>query len=295
MPELPEIIVFCQQMNETIIGKQIDSIKIYQPKCLNRSEADYHNYLPGQKLIKIEPWGKWIKIILNSGNQLFINLGMGGELIYFTSREQLPDKIQFLIEFKDGSGFYVSLWWFGYFFLVVNGEANSMTDNLGDDVLEISLETFRSKLSGRRGAIKSLLLNQKNFRGIGNFYIQEILFQAKLHPLRQIINLTEDEICRLYAAIQNVMRRSIELGSSSYENDFFGEKGNYSLKELSVAYEKDGVCPECGTASQKIKTGSTAQYICPACQVIPADESHVGKHFQNHNKKNKFHKTKMRE
>jgi formamidopyrimidine-DNA glycosylase len=273
MPELPEIVVFCQQMEKTILNKEIHKVEILQPKCLNRSVRDYSIYLPGQKTQQVNSLGKWISLKLQSNDQLLINLGMGGELIYFTDQTDIPEKVIFYVQFTDGTGFYVTLWWFGYFHFVKENETNIMTDNLGDDPLQINFDEFTKKLDGKRGRIKPFLLNQKNYRGIGNFYIQEILFQAKLHPLRLINSVSKTEMQQLYTAIRNVMQQSIELGSSSYEKDFFGELGNYSLKELSFAYEENAVCPTCGTESQKIKTGSNAQYICPQCQQLPGEKS----------------------
>jgi len=287
MPELPEIIVFCNQMNDTIIGKEIETLGIFQTKCLNRLEKDYFQLLPGQKIEKAVPLGKWIILELESKNQLLLNIGMGGEIIYFTNPEMIPDKVKFYIQFTDKTGFFITLWWFGYFHLVLNEESNPMTDKLGNDPLQISFDEFKSKLNGKRGRIKSFLLDQKKLRGIGNFYIQEILFQAKLHPLRQINGLAEQEIEHLFDAIQKVLHRSIELGSSSYEMDFFGEKGKYSLKELSFAYEKNAVCPDCGTQTQKIKTGSNSQYICPTCQVLPGIENNILENYR----KLEIHKT----
>ena len=268
MPELPEIIVFSRQMNDTIIGKKIEHVQVKQPKCLNRCENDYLKYLPGQVVKLTKPLGKWIEIYFTSGDRLLLNLGMGGELIYFQDKSEIPGKVKFFVEFADGSGFYITLWWFGYMHLILKGEGNPMTDKLGDDALSIDLQNWKDKLHKRRGAIKTFLLNQKNIRGIGNFYIQEILFQAKIHPMRQISSLKENEIQMLYNAIHEVLERAVELGSSSYELDFFGNKGNYSVKELSFAYEKNGNCPDCGSATEKIKTGSNAQYICPLCQIL---------------------------
>ena len=269
MPELPEIVVISRQMNETVRGKIIEKVEIFQPKCLNCDERDYLKYLPGRKVEQVSPFGKWIKIRFDNQDHLFISLGMGGEIIYFTDSAVIPEKSKLIVFFEDGSGFYITLWWFGYFHLVRQGEKNQMTDQLGEDVLEISADEFATLLKKRKRArIKSFLLNQKNLRGIGNFYIQEILFLAKLHPMRQIVSLSDDEIEHLYQSIHQVMERSIALGSSSYELDFFGKKGKYSLKELSFAYDEDGCCPECGTKTQKIKTGSTIQYICPSCQVL---------------------------
>ena len=280
MPELPEIIVFCNQMNDTIIGKEIDRVGIFQPKCLNRPEEEYFQHLPGQKIEQASSLGKWINLELKSENHLLINIGMGGEIIYFTNPEEIPENVKFYIQFKDKTGFYVTLWWFGYFHLVLKGESNPMTGKLGADPLQISPGEFESKLNGKRGRIKSFLLDQKNLRGIGNFYIQEILFQAKLHPLRQINDLSKDEIEHLYEAIQNVLHRSIELGSSSYEMDLFGKKGKYSLKELSFAYEKNAICPDCGTKTQKIKTGSNSQYVCPLCQPLPGGKNDIQENYR---------------
>ena len=275
MPELPEIVVIAQQMHKTLRGKTIAAVQIFQPKCLNRKTSDYEKYLPGKKIIAVSPFGKWVEIRLEKNMKLLINLGMGGEILYFENEKDISDKAKIIVRFDDGSGFFVALWWFGYFHLVRDGEKNAMTDKLGRDALEISRDDFKKILAGRRGSIKSFLLNQKNIRGIGNFYIQEILFRAKIHPLTSIAALSEPEIDGLYDAMRQVLNRAIALGSSSYELDFFGKKGKYSLRELSFAYHENGVCPECGTAAQKIKTCSNSQYICPQCQVLKTDIEHT--------------------
>ena len=277
MPELPEIVVIAKQMNKVLPGKVISDVKIFQPKCLNREENDYQKYLSGKEILSIKPLGKWVEIDCTGSNTLFINLGMGGEILHFEDEDQISEKAKIVVRFNDGGGFFIGLWWFGYFHLIRDGEKHPMTDKLGPDALKISQENFKKILSGRRGNVKSFLLNQKNIRGIGNFYIQEILFRAKIHPLTPISALAEAEVANLHSAISDVLRRSISLGSSSYELDFFGNKGKYSLRELSFAYHENGVCPECGTATQKIKTGSNSQYICPQCQVLKANSSEVAK------------------
>jgi len=194
---------------------------------------------------------------------------MGGELCYLNENEAPPSKTRILVTFTDKSGFFITLWWFGYFHLLLKDENHPMTDSLGPDPFELTPSEFRSLFDGRRGSLKSFLLNQKNLRGIGNFYIQEILFQARLHPLHPIPSLTSADVNRLFTSIKAVFHESIRLGSSSYELDFFGKKGTYGLENLSFAYQDGASCPRCGTIAQKIKTGSTAQYICPRCQKCP--------------------------
>ncbi len=268
MPELPEIVVISKQMNETIAEKKIEEVAIYQSKCLNRPEEDYARHLVGQKIKKVMPLGKWVDIHLERGDHLLLSLGMGGELLYFISPAEIPSNVKFNVRFTDQSGFYITLSWFGYFHLVLKGEANPMTDKLGPDALELSFDEFKNLLKDRKRSIKSLLMNQKYIRGIGNFYIQEILFQARIHPLKKISCLTEEDIEMLYEAIESVLEEAVDKGSSFYEVDFFGQKGDYTLELLSFAYMEGAQCPVCGTETEKIKTGSTAHYVCPSCQPL---------------------------
>ncbi|UCE10766.1 MAG: Fpg/Nei family DNA glycosylase, partial [Candidatus Thorarchaeota archaeon] len=121
---------------------------------------------------------------------------------------------------------------------------------------------------GRRGRIKSFLLDQKNLAGIGNVYIQDILFEARLHPDRKIPTLSEKELEGLYHAIGDVLNRSIRLGGLAYEKDFYGLNGRFGADEFLVGYKTGSPCPECGAEIVKIKTGSTSSYICPECQSL---------------------------
>ena len=268
MPELPEIVIIAKQMNRKLKGKRIKNVEATQPKCLNKPLSQYRKTLPGQVLQSTIPFGKWLVLNMESGDRLLINLGMGGEILFKRAKENPASNSRFAVTFEDDTGFYVTLWWFGYFHFLRSGEAHTMTDDLGPDPLGLSLEEFKQLIQNKRGAIKSFLLNQRRIRGIGNYYIQEILFQARVHPLRTISTLNEKEVSSIYHAIVVVLRESIKLGSSSYELDFYGRKGGYSLEQMAIAYQDDAICPVCGTKPQKIKTGSNAHYICPECQKL---------------------------
>jgi len=266
MPELPEIFIIARQMNHALAGKTVRSLRIVQPKCLNRPEEEYHHMMPGRTVLSVTPLGKWIALGMDHEMRLMINLGMGGEICRMKDGSPAPGKYQLIVTLSGGIGFYVSLWWFGYFHLILSGETHAMTDFLGPDPLTLSVQAFKDLLDGRRGQIKPFLLNQKHIRGIGNFYIQEILFRARLHPRRTIPSLQNSEIVMLLEAIQGVMKKSIRLGSSAYELDFYGQKGRYNLECMGFAYRESGICPLCGAVTEKIATGSTSQYICPSCQ-----------------------------
>jgi len=140
-----------------------------------------------------------------------------------------------------------------------------MVGKLGPNAIDLSLEEFRGLLKGRRGATKTFLLDQGRIAGIGNVYIQDPLFKAKVHPLRPIQTLSDDEVAALWRAIRETLQESIDTGGAPFELNLYGQNGGWSASFL-VGYREGQPCPECGTAVVKIKTGSTASYICPSCQ-----------------------------
>jgi formamidopyrimidine-DNA glycosylase len=123
-------------------------------------------------------------------------------------------------------------------------------------------------LTEKKTGIKSFLLDQKKIAGVGNVYIQDILFEAKLHPKRKISTLSGKEIENLYHAIRNVLNRAIQLGGLAYEKDIYGRKGTLTIHKFLVGYKAGQPCPICKTPIEKIKTGSTSSYICPRCQPL---------------------------
>jgi formamidopyrimidine-DNA glycosylase len=147
-----------------------------------------------------------------------------------------------------------------------------MVSQLGPDFMSLSLEDFRELLRGRRGGIKSFLLNQKRIAGIGNVYGQDPLFKAGIHPLRTINTLSDDEINALYHAIRETLQESIDHGGSHWEQNLYGEHGRWDSSFFLVAYREGQPCPTCGTEVQKIKTGSTSTHICPNCQPLETDQ-----------------------
>jgi len=145
----------------------------------------------------------------------------------------------------------------------VNGKTWNLTNRK-----RIHLRTLQKLLGRRKARIKSFLLDQKNVAGIGNVYIQDILFKSKLHPNRLVSLLSEKEVSDLYRAIKEVLNYSIQLGGLVYEKDFYGQNGKLTVEKFLVGYKTGKPCPTCKTPIEKIKTGSTSTYICPKCQKI---------------------------
>jgi formamidopyrimidine-DNA glycosylase len=142
-----------------------------------------------------------------------------------------------------------------------------MVGKLGPNAIDLSLDEFRALLRGRRGAIKTFLLDQNRIAGIGNVYIQDPLFKARVHPLRSIQTLSDDEVTALWQAIRETLQESIDAGGAPFELNLYGQKGGWDASFL-VGYREGQPCPVCGTLVEKIKTGSTSSYICPECQAL---------------------------
>jgi formamidopyrimidine-DNA glycosylase len=272
MPELPEITLIARQMNKEITGKRISDVESRQPKNLNMPVAKFVKTAEGKTVKTVTSKGKWIFIKLDLAYYMLINRGMNADLLHFTPNQKLPPKYQFKLTFSDKTGFTIQFQWFGYIHLVPEKDLtkHKLTARLGISPTDekFTIEHFEKLLANRKARIKNFLLNQKNIAGIGNVYIQDILFRAKLHPNRKISTLTEKEITNLYNAIQTILNHSIKLGGLAYEKDFYGQKGKLTINEFLVGYKTGKPCPICKTPIIKIKTGSTSSYTCPKCQPL---------------------------
>jgi formamidopyrimidine-DNA glycosylase len=268
MPELPEITCRAGEMRKELVGRTISNAEVLQPKCLNVPVEVFVDGLTGARILGVTHHGKWL-ITETTQGYFLLNLGMGGEVLLVPT-DTLPEKWRVRLDFVGGQSLAIHFWWFGYAHYAPPDalEKHTMSAVLGPNALDVSLAGFRDLLTGRRGRIKSFLLDQKRIAGIGNAYVHDILFRAKLHPLRTIPTLSEDEVGALHEAIRTEFARSIKKGAAFYESDIYGKPGRFSGEDLLVGYREGKPCPECGTTIEKIKTGSTSSFICPRCQPL---------------------------
>ena len=268
MPELPEIHHLARQMHRTLHGRRIAGVDVKQPKCLNMPPQAFADLLVGKTIDRVTSRGKWIFTHLDPGANLLVSLGMGGDLLWH-KRGAVPDRYQLRIGFADGSCLTIRFWWFGYAHAVADGDlsAHKMTGTLGLNPLdrrEFTLARFHALLEGRRGAIKAFLMDQGNVAGIGNVYIQDILFKARLHPNRPISRIGPREQAALYRAVVGSLTAAARLGGLAFEKDLHGRGGGVST--FLIGYREGKRCPRCGARVRKIRTGATTSFICPRCQ-----------------------------
>jgi len=272
MAELPEIAKLAGQMNDTLRGKTVRSIDLLQEKCANIPQDEFQRRTEGAKVEGVRNKGKWIVTSLGNDENILLSLGMGADILYFEDEGHLPEKYQIKVLFTDGSGYTARFWWFGKFLLASGAELRSEpnTKDIAIDPFDekFTPEYFESLLKGKKTQIKAFLMNQKNVGGIGNMYMHDVLFKARLHPQKKISDMGADDVKLLYKSITELMNLSREKGAFAYENDFFGQKGGYTTEYFLVGYQENKPCPVCGEKIVMLKTGSTSSFICPKCQKL---------------------------
>jgi len=267
MPELPEIAILAHQIDQALTGERFSGVEIVQPKVLNLPPEVFTDRVVGQQVERAYPHGKWIVTITDAG-YLLINMGMGGELLLRPGRHDLPEKYRLLLDLENGTCLAVNFWWFGSVHWAERLEGHPQVGALGIHALDPAFSAaWFAPHRQRRVRIKSFLLDQKNVAGIGNMYAHDILFRARLHPLRPLNSLSDDEIARLVEAVRTTLQLGLDKGGSQWEVDLYGARGRLGVEDFLVGYRENQPCPTCGTPVEQIKTGSTTSYICPQCQV----------------------------
>ncbi len=266
MPELPEIRLLARQMDEHLRGKKIVGIEVLQPKCLNVTQEAFEGALGGATIRSVCQRGKWM-LADTDGGWLLLNLGMGGEIL-LVDRAHMPEKYRLAFDFAGGSTLAINFWWFGYaHYAAPDGLAqHAPTAKLGPDALDVTRSDLAGLMRGKRGNVKSIITDQAAMAGIGNAYVHDILFLARLHPRRVAASLSAEELDALFDAIHRGLEPSIAKGGASYEKNLFGAPGGFTADDILVGYREGQPCPRCSTPIEKIKTGSTTSFICPRCQ-----------------------------
>lgn len=277
MIEMPEAFTIAHQMNETLVGKTFQHFArgalVHKFLWLSKPAEEYDAILAGLQVSGASSYGR--SIYLYAGDTHLLWFGeLGGRILYHPQGQPLPAKYHLRWDFADSSAMTFTLQMWGFVSLLTKAELNQQPHaEAGIPPLsdEFTLERFDQLLEAypdkTKKGIKGFLVTSKHINGIGNSYLQDILFKAKLHPSRKIPTLNADERQKLHAAIQDTMAEAIRLGGRDDERDLFDHPGSYH--RLMGNQTVGRPCPDCGTTIQKIAYLGGACYICPTCQVSP--------------------------
>lgn len=275
MPELPEVETVRRTLEVLTIGKEMKEVSVTWPKMIKTpSEVEqFNDALKGQTIKEIGRRGKFL-IIYTDVYALVSHLRMEGKYGLFSSPDPVDKHTHVIFHFTDGTELrYKDVRKFGTMHLYEKGkefQTQPLAD-LGPEPFsgDFTLEWLSGKLKKTNRKIKPALLDQKVLVGLGNIYVDEALFRAKIHPERIANSLTSEEEAVLHREIVNTLSEAVEKGGStirSYVNSQ-GQIGMFQL-QLFVYGRKNEPCKVCGTPLEKTVVGGRGTHYCPSCQKL---------------------------
>jgi formamidopyrimidine-DNA glycosylase len=278
LPELPEVTVISEDVAALAVGREVLRAAVFRPDVTNVEPVEFGRLLVGRTLRATGRRGKII--VLDFGEVVgLVHLVISGRVLRLPEWRE-PDRMNTaVLEFEGGPLVLAfTRLWLGYFDLYEPGEEerHPLISRLGPDPLseDFTVEYLASAFS-RKAGVKALLLDQSVVAGLGNIYVDEILFSAGVHPTRKASTLSRDEIQNIHAATRDILPRAIELRGTTFDSyhDAFGETGRFQ-HQLKVFARAGEPCPECGTEIMKSRVAGRGTHTCPACQ--PQERSAVG-------------------
>ena len=276
MIEVPEASVLARQMNDELRGKRIVSgvpgNAPHKFAFYSRPPAGYEATLSGRTMGEVREHGS--AILASIEPEYTLVLGGGGERVLFHRTDStLPRKHQLLLDFGDNTYLTVSVQGWGNVLLLHRSEladhphaGQGRISALGDAfTMEHFLGLFGELAEADARSVKFFLISQPGAWGMGNGYLQDILFRAELHPRRRAVDVAPEERKALFEATRETLTQAATLGGRDTERDLYNHPGGYRcvLDRRSVGLP----CTECGTPIEKTQYLGGACYFCPGCQV----------------------------
>lgn len=302
MPELPEVETIARGLDKKLKNRRITDLWTDWPKYfrLPKGENLFRKRIIGKKITSVHRRAKNILINLSDQHLLLVHQKMSGHLMVgkwkkaadsrklpavWQGQKWIPaapfasplwdpmNRFIRLIFFLDKGGM-LALSDLRRFAKVLCGRKEIIGNlpdlkDLGPEPLSPSFNflKFRNLFRGRRGRIKQVLMNPQFIAGIGNIYADEILWSAKIHPLRRVEGLKEKELKMIYKNTKIILKKALKLRGTSIDDyrDANGKRGGYDLVRF-VYQREDESCLRCDTKIKRLKIGGRSAHFCPSCQ-----------------------------
>jgi len=269
MPELPEVETARRSLARRLAGRSILSCSIRFPGVLSLSNENGNLTLPA-RFVEGSRHGKILYLLFDEDKYLLAHFRMTGGFYFRKDSDTLRDHthVEFTLDdgeilaFRDPRRFG-GLWWY-------EGKAvltQYPLSTLGPDVLILSQDQFIRLMRMKNRMIKPLLLDQSVLAGMGNIYVDECLFRARIHPMKSSNRISTPKLRELWKTIQEVLAEAIEYGGSSIRDyaDSDGRRGGF--QDRHWVYNKKGEpCVRCGNPIRRILVAQRGTWICKKCQ-----------------------------
>lgn len=263
MPELPEVESIRRVLQDSLIDQKLQKYKIFDDRVNRFNNTKPRNF---GILLNISRKGKILQFKFKK-NSIFFHLGMSGRLDLNGLKNKHTHGLFF---FEKDILLYDDIRKFGYIKILNNEQADIQFAAIGPDSLSLSKKDkdfVLNKANRSSTSIKNFLLNQKNLSGIGNIYVNEILFLAGVHPLSKTFKLKDKNWNDIFVNTKKVLEKAIKNnGTTLSDMTYVLPQGVYGNNQDSLyVYAKDK-CFSCLQKIDKILIDLRATYVCKKCQ-----------------------------
>ncbi|SET47487.1 DNA-formamidopyrimidine glycosylase [Hymenobacter actinosclerus] len=272
MPELPEVETYRRFLDELVVGQTITAFEVLDAHVLGMPEDVLRPALVGRTITGTSRLGKNCFLQLDDGRVLVLHFGMSGDVGAYRDAPDAPRFTRVALHLESGlRAAFIDPRKFGRIRLAESVAAYQQAKKLGPDALELTVAELTEKLAKRKTLLKPLLLDQRLTAGLGNWIVDEVLFQAKIHPERIASSVTAAEVRHLHGAIQLVLTTAIA-AEANYRN--FPASFLIHAREWDESATPGTDAHECcprhpRTRIEKKYVGGRATYYCPKCQPEP--------------------------
>src|SRR5437764_8975668 len=267
MPELPDVLIYCEALDERIRGAVLERIRLPSPFLL-RTAVPAISDVEGKRVLCVRRLGKRIVIALEDELFLVIHLMIAGRLRWLDAGTKPPGRITLAIfEFSSGRLAFTEAGTKRRASLhLVRGEAALARFDMGGiDTQHVDRATFAKRLTSENHTLKRALTDPRLVNGVGNAYSDEILHRARLSPLALTRKLSDAEISRLYDATRDVLSEWTERLRAERGGEF-PEKVTAFRPQMAVHGRYRQPCPVCGESVQRIVYAENECNYCARCQ-----------------------------
>ncbi len=282
MPELPEVETVRRGLAPTFVGGRIARAEARRPNLRFPLPERFAARLAGQRVGDLRRRAKYLLADLDSGETLVMHLGMSGSFRieetpvgeFYHPRGKAPTHDHVVFEFEGGARVvYNDPRRFGFMDLITTAtlDEHPLFAGIGVEPLgpEFDAATLADGLAGSRAPLKAALLDQRRIAGLGNIYVCEALYRAKLSPLREAGSLKPAETRRLAKAIREVLEAAIEAGGSTLRDHSQVDGALGYFQHSFAVYDREGsVCghARCGGVIARTVQSGRSTFYCASCQ-----------------------------
>ena len=269
MPELPEVEIRRHYLEASSLHQPITHILVEDHKLLTTDYDTLLEKLVGHAFIGTRRVGKNLFVLTDDpGVILHLHFGMTGDLNYYHSSVDRPRFARIVFQFQNDFNLgFLCPRKFERIGLVDNIDTYLARKSIAPDGLIITLSELTVGIKRRKSPIKPVLLDQAVVAGLGNWIVDEVLFQARIHPQQLASTLTNDDLSRLHAAIRLVLETAIQ--KEAIYRDFPTSFLIHAREWDTSPYEQleaHRFCPRCGTTIERSVVGGRTTFHCPKCQ-----------------------------